>query len=57
MGTVTGPDGTQTTLAATGPYLRLVHFDGDFDETIDYKTYLDQKEIVSIRPWITVKEK
>ncbi|QNK60332.1 WG repeat-containing protein [Paenibacillus sp. PAMC21692] len=57
MGTVTGADGTSTTLTPTGPYVRLIQFSGDFDETIDYKTYVEQKEIVSIRPWVTVKGK
>ncbi|WP_409340739.1 leucine-rich repeat domain-containing protein [Paenibacillus sp. MBLB4367] len=54
MGTVGKPDGTSFTLKATGPYVRLIAFEGDFDETVPYKTYMDQKKDVFAGDWMTI---
>ncbi|MFC5701473.1 leucine-rich repeat domain-containing protein [Cohnella faecalis] len=55
MGTVTFPDGKSQKLTPTGPYLRLIAFDGDFDESKEYKDYLDLKKDLYRGDWMTVK--
>jgi hypothetical protein len=57
MGTVGNPDGTTIKLSGTGPYIRVLVFDGDFDESIEYKEYLVQKKERFISEWFTVKMK
>ncbi|MNI02840.1 hypothetical protein D3C73_557300 [compost metagenome] len=57
MGTVTSADGIKTKLTATGPYVRLVQFKQDFDEAKEYKSYIDNNGVMSVRPWVTVKMK
>ncbi|MEK8129059.1 WG repeat-containing protein [Paenibacillus filicis] len=55
MGTVTDANGKSVKLTATGPYVRLVQFKQDFDESKDYKSYIDQNAVMTVRPWVTVK--
>ena|GEM_PF-1278415 len=55
MGTITYPDGTNVMETATGPYVRLIAFDRDFDESKPYKEYLDQQQDLYRGDWITVK--
>ncbi|MNP73773.1 hypothetical protein D3C76_1705430 [compost metagenome] len=56
MGTVGLPDGTKLKLTGTGPYIRIISFDGDFDEKKEYKDYYDQKnKILYMGSWFTMK--
>lgn len=55
MGTVTNPDGTKLTLKSTGPYVRMILFDGDFVESEPYEDYMERKKVLLATDWVTVK--
>jgi len=57
MGTVMYEDGTSHTFTSSGPYVRLIAFDDDFDESKEYKDYLDQNMDLYRGDWMTVKAK
>ena len=57
MGTVGNPDGTSLKLKATGPYIRMLSFDGDFVESEPYKNYIDKKKDLFVGDWMVVRKK
>ncbi|NOU94856.1 hypothetical protein GC093_16745 [Paenibacillus sp. LMG 31456] len=57
MGTVTRPDGTPQILTATGPYIRMISFKGDFDESKPYANYINEKKDLFVGDWMTVRMK
>ncbi|WP_127530227.1 WG repeat-containing protein [Paenibacillus kobensis] len=56
-GIVTTPDGKSMTLKSTGPYVRMVAFDGDFDETKEYKSYIDDNKVFVSWAWSEVTKR
>ncbi|WEK55028.1 MAG: hypothetical protein P0Y55_02805 [Candidatus Cohnella colombiensis] len=55
MGTTTNPDGTSHKITATGPYVRLIAYQGDFDESKEYMDYLTANKDLYRGDWMTVK--
>lgn len=54
-GTMTSPDGTTQVMRSTGPYLRLIVFDGPFDSDKPYSDYIQHNQILDFGDWFAVR--
>ncbi|MBD3921988.1 leucine-rich repeat domain-containing protein [Paenibacillus sp. PR3] len=56
-GTITLPDGTSFKEKSTGPYIRFIAFDGDFDEATPLDEIIRANKHRFVGEWITVSPK
>lgn len=56
-GTITNPDGTSFKEKSTGPYIRFIAFDGDFDEATPLDEIIRANKHRFVGEWITVSPK
>ncbi|QKS48643.1 leucine-rich repeat domain-containing protein (plasmid) [Paenibacillus cellulosilyticus] len=56
-GTITYPDGTSFTEKSTGPYIRFIAFDGDFDEAVPLDEIIRANKHRFVGEWLTVSPK
>jgi len=56
MGTVREADGTTYQLKQTGPYARIIKYDGKFDDSEPYKTYIEQKRVLELGDWVKLNK-
>lgn len=56
-GTITLPDATSFKEKSTGPYIRLIAFDGDFDEAKPLDEIIRANKHRFVSDWIMVSQK
>jgi hypothetical protein len=56
-GTVTDRNGVTIERQYAGPYIRIISFDGVFDESRDFLIKIDPEEVVDVGDWITLELK
>lgn len=54
-GTITHPDGTTEIMRSSGPYFRLVVFDGPFDSGKPYGDYMADDRVLDAGDWFAVR--